>query len=274
MDIYYKPTDTHRCLSFSSNHPNHCKKNILFTLARRICTIVENTEAKMKHLENLKINLSKYQYRKQLTEFGINKALSIPLQELCTPKTISNDNSPPFITTYNPNNPNVYEMIDKSVECLKRNKVDGFQNLTKAQFSQKQVGFYKCPDKRCECCTSLLLGNSYTFKNVDKTFNLKAHFSCDSSNLLYIVTCPTFGEEYTGETGVGKTKLRDRVRVYQQHIRQPEYQKLKVEEHLRTCGEGTFKIFPLLQMRSSEIDLRRSYERNFMKKYKAKLNNL
>ena len=47
MDIYYKPTDTHRCFPFSSNHPKHCKKNIPFTLARRICTIVENTEAKM-----------------------------------------------------------------------------------------------------------------------------------------------------------------------------------------------------------------------------------
>ena len=98
-------------------------------MARRICTIVENTEAKMKHLENRKMNLSKYQYPKQLTEFGINKALSIPLQELRTPKKISNDNSLPFVTTYNPNNPNVYEMIDKSVECLKRNKVDGFENL-------------------------------------------------------------------------------------------------------------------------------------------------
>ena len=181
-------------------------------------------------------------------------------------------------------------MIDKSVECLKRNKVDGFQNLkvieskrqaanlkrilTKAEFSQKQVGVYKCPDKRCECCASLLLGDSYTFTNVEKTFNLKTYFSCDSYNLLYIIICSTCGEEYTGETGVGETKLRDRVRVYQQHIRQPEYQKLKVEEHLRTCGKDTFKIFPLLQMRSSEIDLRRSSKSNFMKKYKRKLNKL
>ena len=104
------------------------------------------------------MDLSKYQYPKQLTEFGINKVLSIPVQELRTPKTISNDNSLPFITTYNANNPNVYEMIDKSVECLKRNKVDGFENLrvlkskrqapnlkkilTKAEFSQKQVGVF------------------------------------------------------------------------------------------------------------------------------------
>ena len=121
---------------------------------------------------------------------------------------------------------------------------------------------------------SLLLGNSYIFKNADKTFSLKVNFSYDSSNLLYVIICPTCCEEYTRETGIGKTKLSDRVRVYRQYIRQPEYQKLKVEEHLGTCGKGTFKIFSLLQMRSSEIDLRRSYERNFMKKYKTKLNNL
>ena len=130
-------------------------------------------------------------------------------------------------------------MIDKSVECLKRNKLDGFEKLrviqskrqapnlkkilTKAEFSQKQVGVYKCPDKRYECCASLLFGNSYTFKNHDKTFNLKTYFSCDSSDLLYIIICPTCGEEYNGETGIGKTKLRDRVRVYRQRIRQPEY---------------------------------------------------
>ena len=110
--------------------------------------------------------------------------MSISLQELRTPKTLSSNNSLPFTTTYNPNNPDVYEMIDKSVECLKRNKVDGFENLrvikskwqtpnlkkilTKVEFSQKQVGVFKCPDKRCECCASLLLNNSYTFKSVDK----------------------------------------------------------------------------------------------------------
>ena len=64
------------------------QKNVPFTLTRRICTIVEKTEAKMKHLENLKMNLSKYQYPKQLTEFDINKALSIPLEELRTDNTI------------------------------------------------------------------------------------------------------------------------------------------------------------------------------------------
>ena len=178
-----------------------------------------------------------------------------------------------------------YETIEKSIECLKRSKVEGFENLRlikikrqarnlkkvlterfKVEFCQKQVGVFKCPDKRCECCASLLLGNSYTFKSVDKTFNLKAPFACDTSNLLYVAIYSTCCEEYTGETGIGKTILRDRVRVYRQHIRQREYQKLKIAENLRTCCKGSFKMFPLLQMRCSKIDLRRSYRRIFMKK--------
>ena len=103
---------------------------------------------------------------------------------------------------------------------------------------------------------------------------MKTYFSCDIYNLLYIIICPTCGEEYTSKTGNGKTKLRGRVRVYRQHIRQSKYQKLKVEEHLRMCGKVTFKIFPLLHMGSSETDLRKSYEINFMKKCEKKLNNL
>ena len=53
IDLYYKPTDTHRCIVFSSNHPKHCKNYVPFTMALCISTIVENTEGKMKHLENL-----------------------------------------------------------------------------------------------------------------------------------------------------------------------------------------------------------------------------
>ena len=118
--------------------------------------------------------------------------------------------------------------------------------ITKAEFSQKQVGVYKCTDKRCKFYTNLLLGNSYTFKNVDKTFSLKVYFSCNSPHLFYIIICSTCGKKCTGETGIGKTKLRDHVRVYRHYIRQPEYQKLKVAEHLKTYGIGTFKIFPFL----------------------------
>ena len=70
----------------------------------------------------------------------------------------------------------------------------------------------------------------------------------------------------------GKEKLRDRVRVYRQHIWQSQYQQLKVEGQIRVCGKGEFRLFLLLQMRSQDSNLRRSYETRF--KFKTKLNKL
>ena len=117
VDLYHKPTDTQRCLPFTSSHPNHCKRNIPFCLARRICTIAENNAEKLKNLENLKTNLSKYHYLDSLIKQGFQKALSILQKDLRKPRKPSNGNILPFITTFSPNNPNIYNTIKSSVNC-------------------------------------------------------------------------------------------------------------------------------------------------------------
>ena len=53
---------------------------------------------------------------------------------------------------------------------------------------------------------------------------------CNSFDVIHVLICSGCLEEHIGETGVGKTRLRDRVRVYRQYIKQPEHQKLQVEE--------------------------------------------
>ena len=146
--------------------------------------------------------------------------------------------------------------------------------MTCAEFTSKTPGVKKCNDKRCKCCNVLLIGNSYTFKHTQTKFTVKTSFTCRSFNLIYVIICPGCGEEYIGETGGTKTRLKDRVTVYRQHISNPEYEMIKVEEHLRECGAGNFKIFPFLQIRSDDIDLRRKYEKDFIRKFKVTLNRL
>ena len=290
MDLYHKPTDTRRCVEFSSCHPNHCKRNIPFSLARRIHVICEDDTEKNRHLIELRENLTKQGYPRELIENAFRRAESIPKEDLRKPKIKEdNKNLVPFITTHNPNNPQVFSKVKAALNTLVSNETKGFHKdlkliqskrqgnnlkkiLTKAEFTSKVQGVHKCGNKRCECCNCLLLGDSYTFKNTQRRFELKSYMSCDSSNLIYVIICPTCGEEYIGETGLNNTKLRDRVRVYRQHIRDPRYQVLKVEGHLRTCGGGKFKIFPFLQIRSNDTDLRKAYEANFIKNFKVKLN--
>ena len=59
------------------------------------------------------------------------KALSIPQKDLR--EHSSNENILPFITTFNPNNPNIYSTIKSSVICLKNNNVSGFHNINLIQ---------------------------------------------------------------------------------------------------------------------------------------------
>ena len=72
-DLYLKPTDTQRCLAFSTSRPKHCLKNIFFLRTRRICRIVENSSLRNKHLRDLKENFRTYGYPEKCVEIGIQK---------------------------------------------------------------------------------------------------------------------------------------------------------------------------------------------------------
>ena len=80
MDIYNKPTDSKRYVSFMSNHPKHCLTNIPFSLARRICTIVGNGHVKEKRFKELKRVLLEQKYPKSLIEASILSAKEIPFE--------------------------------------------------------------------------------------------------------------------------------------------------------------------------------------------------
>ena len=59
MNLYHKPTDSQRCLPFTSSKSNLCKRNIPFGLAQRICAIAENNA---EEFGKLKIKFIKIQF--------------------------------------------------------------------------------------------------------------------------------------------------------------------------------------------------------------------
>ena len=54
MHIYSKPTDSKRYVSFKSNYPKYCLKNIPLSLARRICKITGATLPRKKYKSRYK----------------------------------------------------------------------------------------------------------------------------------------------------------------------------------------------------------------------------
>ena len=119
MDIYSKPTDSKRYVSFKLNHPRHCLKNIPFYLTRRICVIAEKDSLKEIKLKELETILLEQHYPERIIKVNINKALKIPQSELRNIKKQEEKKILPFISTFNPNNPKALPIIKQTVENLK-----------------------------------------------------------------------------------------------------------------------------------------------------------
>ena len=288
MDIFSKPTDAKRYVSFKSNHPKHCLKNIPFSLARRICMIVEKDSIKDNKLLELKHLLLKQGYPEKIITNGIEKAMNIPQSELRINKTKNTQPILPFISTFNPNNPTILPILKSTLENLKCSEImekalkkTKFVNckrqapnleriLCKSGFNSTMFrGIVEQCGKNCFCCDYISQGTEYLFKEVKYTFKIKSKFNCESKNLIYVIICSGCNKEYIGQT---QTMLKERLSIYRQHIRQPQYQMIKAEGHLRTCGKGIFNIMPFFQVREDNKILRESYEDNFIKRFKPALN--
>lgn len=293
-DIFYKRTDTHQYLHFSSSHPRHTKRAIPYNLARRICTIVSEETTREQRLQELKNYLQKQNYPTKLIEDGIKKARELNRENLINKPTTNCITSPrilPFVTTHNPRNSNVTPIVRQLNDLLKTDEKMGkvmekytFINskrqsknlkrlLCKSDFQDKSqskiFSVTKCADRRCGTCPFLREGNSFQFNN--KIFTVNSDMSCSTKNLIYVITCAGCEKHYIGETG---TTLRTRIRIHKQHISTPEYRKIKVSEHLDVCGHGQFSVFPFYKLYTEDTISRREKERHFIKTLKPALNSL
>ena len=137
-----------------------------------------------------------------------------------------------FVLTFNPNNKNVFPLIQtafkslqqsfetkeyfKDIKIIKslRQPSSLKKRLTRVIYSnKKEQCSKKCTTTKCACCNYIKESSFHTFKTTGDIFYLKEDMTCKSSDLIYVVICSTCNEEYIGETGERKTRVRDRVRV-------------------------------------------------------------
>ena len=182
---------------------------------------------KLKELET--ILLEQY-YPERIIKAGINKALKIPQNELKKCKATRKKEDLtfyflPFISTFNPNNLKALPSIKQTLKSLKTS--DRMRNaLKKVKFingnrkapnlgrilcksffspSNSILGVKNC-SKSFVCCQYIKEGIEYTFKTIDKKFEIRIPFNCESKNLICVVICSGCNEEYIGQT---QTKLKD-----------------------------------------------------------------
>ena len=110
-DLYTKPTDEHQHLLYSSCHPLHTQKAIPFSLAlrlRRICSTDETFKIRSTELTTY---LLKRGYKRNFVTKQIQRAADILRTHTLQPKQTDKPKRIPFITTYNPSLPSIFNII-------------------------------------------------------------------------------------------------------------------------------------------------------------------
>ena len=290
-DVFYKDTDTHQYLNFRSCHPSHIKRNVPYNLARRLCTIVSETETLEIRLNELKSYLLKCNYPKTLIENGIKKAKKIPQSVLRKNDNIRNNEIEkiPFISTYNPNSENLFPTVSKVFNHLQTNPntksyyesnklVNSNRQpsnlktiLTSARLKLKANEFKvtKCNVKNCDICNYLIEGPTFLFKKIDFTFRVNKNMSCNTMNCIYVLQCNGCQDLYIGET----SNFRLRVNLHKHHV--SKNCGLNVSRHIHDCARNKdtkFKIMPFYKVTGDDSKIRKEKEKYFITKFQPSLN--
>ena len=92
-EIFTKPTDSHLYLLPSSCHPRHVTNNLPYSLALRIKRICSTDIFFQKHIEQLKLQLIKRNYKITDIDRSIQRINDIPREDLLTGPSNRNNNN-------------------------------------------------------------------------------------------------------------------------------------------------------------------------------------
>ena len=105
----------------------------------------------------------------------------------------------------------------------------------------------KCNNTRCKTCPVLYeFGGHLTINNVSITLN--ENVNCNSNNIIYLIKCSNCSKNYIGKT---KISLRIRNNLHRNHI-DTDYGFLPVSKHIKSCGNKTYNITIIQQVKSND----------------------
>ena len=299
-DIYYKPTNAHRYLDFFSNHPTHTKRNVPLTLAQRVCSLVREDNKRQHRLTELKEYLLECKYPISIINRGFKEATRRMESDTHNQKGKDQDIIPLVIThcpeinvnmkmirdeTINSSNIQLQNLFKNSQIVLSRRQPKNLLRIlcnNKYQGHEKEkVGVFPCHQKRCHLCGKNYIQDCNAIKDKygNIIFHITTSYTCNSVNVIYTLKCHKCGELYVGQT----ENLRARSNLHKSHVIKAKNKIhdsniLPCSKHFAECNsnekdeliEPYFQIIPFWHC--PQLNKRLQFEKNFIEKFKAKLN--
>jgi peptide-methionine (R)-S-oxide reductase len=213
---YHKDTDAHSYLHYKSNHPIHQKKSIPYSQFLRM--VRNNTHPKdaTYSINMLLQHFLQRGYPRKLLTDQKNKALQLVQRDLLQPRIADQEDDPLiYITKYHPEGPQVRKILQGNQPILNRHPHT--QHMKKFMAAHKRPlnlrdllvhtamkqpqsnGVYRCSTPKCSGCKHIRPSTTITDRN-GNTYNIMGHHNCNSSYIIYLLTCSKCGLQYVGQT--------------------------------------------------------------------------
>jgi hypothetical protein len=276
--VFFKETDTHQLLHKASFHPKHTFNGVLKSQLLRFKRISSNFADYNNACKILFNALAKRNYSKSLLRkmkrdiWGLDDTLKrvapvisedlpivIPFCHLGNAlaknwknSVSKNDKFKNFrlITAYC-NSKNLRKTLVRGSLIVGGNNVRP-RNTNSVPCGNLAVGMYCCHSARCKACNYIKPSNKFTSTFNNRSFNIKSNLTCDSANVIYLITCKQCHRQYVGQTG---RALRDRICDHLSNIRTHKSTPIALHFNLPNHSLTDFEIMAIEQSPDTENSL-------------------
>ena len=226
--VYYKPTDSHAYLNYTSSHPPSTKDSIPFSQflrLRRLCSSDADFENKAGEMSNFFVGQG---YDKDCVARGLARARAIPrcnaLNRHRCDEANTNSDRPVLAITYHPHNLPVKNIIMKNFHIVQADTdlrelfpapplvayrrdtnlrdLLVHSRLLSSPVNNNTPGTHPCGKPRCKVCRHVSPITS--IRGPKGAFTVRRHFTCQSTDVVYAVICSLCSDTtlmlYVGET--------------------------------------------------------------------------
>ena len=215
-DLHIKPTEKHHYLHFSSSHPDHTKRSIIYSQALRISRICTFEKDFNRHATEMKSWFRNRGY----PDWLINREMS-KVKHNSNNKSRANKKvqGVPFVVTYHPLLKNFGQIIKKHLYLLYMNeemkeiftpspmislrgarKLSSYLVRAKLYPLERSVGSFKCNSPRCQVCHNVKETDRFSSSVSQETYKINHRFNCNDKCLIYLLTCKKCHKQYVGKT--------------------------------------------------------------------------
>ena len=232
--VYYKQTDSHAYLNFSSSHPRATRVSLPYSQMlrlRRLCSSNSDFELQAERMQSFFLDRG---FPDHIVSKAHDKAKNVPRSEALSSGTKhKHANRIPLALTFHPHNVHVKRILLDNFHILQSDPVLGSifdkpplvaykrdrnlrDHLVRARSSTSALppGNFSCQKQHCISCP--FLSNTHKIVGPKGTFSVRSHFTCQSTDLVYILRCLLCNQLYVGET---YRTLHDRFEEHHRDIR-------------------------------------------------------